>query len=76
MKEAGYEWNDEKKELKRIEHKMLDADKVIEWLKHRKLSYYDVVTTIIPDDSPTSVLHKVQWLSDEFINKFKKDFGL
>ena len=32
MKEAGYEWDSEKKELKKIEDKMLDADKVIEWL--------------------------------------------
>ena len=32
MKEAGYEWDSEKKELKKIEPKMLDADKVIEWL--------------------------------------------
>jgi len=32
MKEAGYEWDGEKKELKKIESKMLDADKVIEWI--------------------------------------------
>jgi len=34
MKEAGYEWDAEKKELKKIEPKKLDADKVIEWLKN------------------------------------------
>lgn len=33
MKEAGYEWNNEKKELKKIESKTLDAAKVIEWLR-------------------------------------------
>ena len=32
MKEAGCEWDSEKKELKRIELKKLDADKVIAWL--------------------------------------------
>ena len=34
MKEAGYEWDAEKKEVKQIEPKKLDADKVIEWLKN------------------------------------------
>ena len=33
MKEAGYKLDSEKKELKKIESKILDADKVIEWLK-------------------------------------------
>lgn len=32
MKEAGYEWDSEKKELKKIEVKTLNADKVIAWL--------------------------------------------
>ena len=32
MKEVGYEWDSEKKELKKIEPKKLDADKVIAWL--------------------------------------------
>lgn len=32
MKEAGYEWYSEKKELKKIEPKTLNADKVIAWL--------------------------------------------
>lgn len=32
MKEAEYEWDAEKKELKKIEPKKLDADKVIAWL--------------------------------------------
>lgn len=122
MKEAGYEWNAEKKELKKMEvaskegdderirkaihiyldwldgrkdyqpkgvytirdmidwvikqDKKISADKVIEWLNHRELSRDDVVTSVIPDDSPTSVPHRVKWLSDEFIKQFKKDFGL
>lgn len=76
MHEAGYEWDGEKKEVKKIDVKTLDADKVIGWLNHRELSCDDVVTTVIPDDSPTSVLHKVKLLSDEFIKQFKKDFGL
>lgn len=32
MKEEGYEWDADKKELKKIEPKKLDADKVIAWL--------------------------------------------
>lgn len=34
MKEAGYKWDSENKELKKVEPKTLDADKVIEWLKN------------------------------------------
>ena len=33
MAQAGWKWNSEEKELKKIEDKTLDADKVIEWLK-------------------------------------------
>lgn len=33
MREAGYEWDNKNKKLKKIEPKKLDADKVIEWLK-------------------------------------------
>ena len=76
MKEAGYEWDAEKKEVKKIDVKTLDPDKVIEWLKHCNLSDCDIRTSIIPDSSPTSNPHRVRWLSDDFINKFKKDFGL
>lgn len=32
MHEAGYEWDGKKKELKKIEHKMFNPDKVVEWL--------------------------------------------
>lgn len=32
MKETGYEWGGEKKELRKIEPNKLDADKVIAWL--------------------------------------------
>lgn len=35
MKEAGYEWDSEKKELKKIEPKMLNANEVIDWLDMR-----------------------------------------
>lgn len=33
MADAGYEWNAEKKELKKIEPKTLNADEVIEWME-------------------------------------------
>ena len=35
MKEAGYAWDNEKKELKKIEPKTLDANKVIEWINNQ-----------------------------------------
>ena len=76
MEEAGYEWDSEKNVLKKIESKKLNADEVIGWLNHRELGSCDVITTVIPDDSPTSNPHRVKWLSDEFIEKFKKDFEL
>ena len=56
--------------------KKLDADKVIAWLTHRNLNHSDVQTNIIPDSSPTSNPHKVQWLSDRFVERFKQDFEL
>lgn len=34
MKQAGFEWDAEKKELKKIESKKLDAAEVIEWIKN------------------------------------------
>lgn len=76
IKEAGYQWDTDKKELKKIEPKTLNADNVIEWLNHHELSRDDVVTSVIPDDSPTSVPHRVKWLSDEFIKQFKKYFEI
>ena len=33
MEEAGYEWDSKNKELRKIEPKTLDPDKVVEWLK-------------------------------------------
>lgn len=39
MKEAGYEWDSEKKELKKIEPKKLNADEVIAWLVANILDY-------------------------------------
>ena len=35
MKQSGYEWDAEKKELKKIESKTLDPDKVIEWINNQ-----------------------------------------
>lgn len=61
MKEAGYEWDAEKKELKKIEPKKVDTDEVIKWIR----KYWPFIrwgnTTSQPDDA---------------IRKFKKDFGL
>jgi len=71
MKEAGYEWDDNKKELKKMESKKLDADKVIEWLKltinERAENYgvYKETRLILPYNS-----------IEDLINDFKEDFGL
>jgi len=40
INEAGYEWDSEKKELKKIEPKKLDADKVIEWLNENVANFW------------------------------------
>ena len=78
MKEAGYEWDADKKELKKIkiksknlEPKTLNADKVIEWLKitinERAENYgvYNETRLILPYNS-----------IEDLINDFKEDFGL
>lgn len=74
MAEAGYEWNSENKELKKIEPKKVNADKVIEWLKGtiretkeylgEHGEYYDTHLTL-PYDSV-----------EDLINDFKEDFEL
>ena len=74
MKKAGYKWDSEKKELKKIEPKKVNADKVIEWLKGtiretkeyfgEHGEYYDTHLTL-PYDS-----------IEDLINNFKEDFGL
>lgn len=40
MKEAGYEWDADKKELKKIEVKTIDADKVIAWLNENVADFW------------------------------------
>jgi hypothetical protein len=79
MTNAGYRWDVDKKELKKIEiksknlePKTLDADKVIEWLKitikERAENYgvYKATRLILP---PYNSI-------EDLINQFKKDFGL
>ena len=61
---------------KQGEQNTLNADKVIEWLKHCNITNCDMRTSIIPDSSPTSIPNRVRWFSEDFIDKFKKDFGL
>lgn len=66
MKEADYECNSEKKELKKIESKKLDADKVIEWMRVKAPKWlYDTVYPIRLDVDV-----------EDLIKQFKKDFGL
>lgn len=40
MEEAGYEWDSEKKELKKVESKTLNANKVIEWLNENVADFW------------------------------------
>lgn len=71
MKEAGYEWDSEKKELKRIEPKKVNADKVIEWLKNtirekaENYGVYKETRLVLPYNS-----------IEDLIKDFKEDFGL
>lgn len=60
MKEMGYEWDGEKKELKKIKSKTLDSDKVIKWLED--MLQASVGARVFP--------------RQRLIDKFKKDFGL
>ena len=49
MKDAGYEWDDEKKELKKIEDKTLDADKVIEWIDEHVPTKFEDMENYVKD---------------------------
>ena len=62
MKEEGYEWDGEKKELKKIKPKKLDPDKVIEWLRK------NTCTGCWGDKADTAISQR--------IDRFKKDFRL
>ena len=47
MHEAGYEWDNEKKELRKIESKTLDAAKVIEWIdEHVPTKFEDMANYV------------------------------
>lgn len=61
MKDAGYEWDADKKELKKIESKKLDADKVIAWMDYNICRAYN---------------YDGDEISEDFINQFKEDFRL
>ena len=71
MVEEGYVLDSEKKELKRIKPKTLDADKVIEWLKNtikataENYGVYKETRLTLPYNSV-----------EDLINDFKEDFGL
>lgn len=62
MKEEGYEWDGEKKELNKIKPKKLDPDKVIEWLRK------NTCTGCWGDKADTAISQR--------IDRFKKDFRL
>ena len=67
--------------LMRLKHnkpapKKLDADKVIAWLRTRHLNDSDIIKHTMPDGSPTSCPHIIKYLSDRFLERFKKDFDL
>lgn len=73
MKEAGYEWDSEKKELKKIEDKTLDADKVIEWLKNTIKETKEYINDVHYD---TRLILPYNYSIEDLINDFKEDFGL
>lgn len=70
MKEAGYEWNSEKKELKKIEPKTFDPDNVIEWLT-ANVRLYASLNFLYGSDCPQGDVEV-----ESLIKAFKKDFGL
>ena len=74
MKEEGYEWDSEKKELKKIEVKTLNADKVIEWLK-------DTINETKEYFGEGNMFYNIRLALpynsiEDLINDFKEDFGL
>lgn len=52
MKEEGYEWDADKKELKKIVLKKLDSDKVIEWIHENVADFLDI------SSNPKNVINK------------------
>ena len=49
MADAGYTFDFEKKELRKIEHKMLDADKVIEWIDEHVPTKFEDMENYVKD---------------------------
>lgn len=74
IKEAGYEWDSEKKELKKIEPKTIDADKVIEWLKNtiKETKEYFGEDDMFYNTHLTLPYNSIE----DLINDFREDFGL
>ena len=74
IKKAGYEWDSEKKELKKIESKKLDVDKMIEWLKNtiRETKEYFGEHDMFYNTRLTLPYNSIE----DLINDFKEDFGL
>lgn len=74
IKAAGYEWDSEKKELKKIEPKTIDADKVIEWLKNtiRETKEYFGEGNMFYNIRLTLPYNYIE----DLINNFKENFRL
>ena len=49
MKEAGYEWDADKEELKKFESKTLDADKVIKWIDEHVPTKFEDMENYVKD---------------------------
>lgn len=76
MKEAGYEWDANKKELKKIGPKKLDANKVINWVNPDKVIEWLKITinerAVYNETHLTLPYNSIE----DLINDFKEDFGL
>lgn len=80
MKEAGYKWDSEKKELKEIEPKILDTNKVINWVNPDRVIEW--LKDTINETTTNYGVYKETHLTlpynsiEDLINDFKEDFGL
>ena len=72
MKEAGYEWDNEKKEVKKIEHKITDNEdeRIMKWIiNHLK---YNFLNTSIADER-NKCKEAIDWLEKQVVWKPTKE---
>lgn len=80
MRESGYEWDAEKKEVKKIELKKGNVNKVIEWINSDKVIKWlkDTIRKTTKNYGVYKETHLILPYNsiEDLINDFKEDFGL